>query len=59
MKNNYQYDEEYDEVIEEYEEELPVTLDDWMHYNGLSWSDFIQKGRESYGNKNAQIPNYK
>lgn len=43
MKNNYQYDEEYDEVIidEEDEEELPVTLDDWMHYNGLSWSDFI------------------
>ena len=40
MKNKYQYDEEYDEVIEEYEEELPETLDDWMYYNGVSWSDF-------------------
>ena len=41
MKNKYQYDEDYEETIEEYEEELPVTIDDWMHYNGLSWSDFI------------------
>lgn len=43
MKNSYQYDEEYDEVIidEEDDEPMPMTVDDWMRYNGLSWSDFI------------------
>lgn len=61
MKNSYQYDEEYDEVIidEEDEEPMPQTMDEWMRYNGLSWSDFIQKGEYTNGNKNAQIPNYK
>lgn len=35
----YDYDEEFD--YEEEEEKYPVTVDDWMQYNGLSWSDFI------------------
>lgn len=42
-KYEYLY-EEIDNLIltnEEDEEPIPITLDDWMTYNGLSWSDFI------------------
>lgn len=39
----HQYDEEYDEVIidEEDDEPMPQTMEEWMRYNGVSWSDFI------------------
>lgn len=37
-----EYYEDYEEFdCEEEEEKYPVTVTDWMTYNGLSWSDFI------------------
>lgn len=36
------YYEDYEEEFDcEEEESYPVTVTDWMTYNGLSWSDFI------------------
>ena len=33
------YEEEFD--CDEEKEDYPITMSDWMQYNGLSWSDFI------------------
>ena len=42
----YQYNKEYDEDVflpyeDEDEEPMPQTMEEWMRYNGVSWSDFI------------------
>lgn len=44
----------YEEELEEYEETMPQTMDEWMEYNGLSWKDFQFSASQS-----AEMPHYK
>lgn len=39
--SNFKEFEEGETYEEEEEETYPTTVDEWMQYNGLSWSDFI------------------
>lgn len=39
--SNYEEFGEGETYEEEEEETYPTTVDEWMQYNGLSWSDFI------------------